>query len=312
MGWVSKSGLTRIAILAKKSHSENTVGPWAAEKLGALGAYLEYYTTRLKNQRQWQKIYVDAFAGPGVSQLRSADDGDFGSNLLFDLDVGEIAEAESYLKGSPQVALGITNPFDHYVFIERDSVRAATLRDLVSEKRNAHSITLLQGDAGDELARLSRRIRKGEHRAVVFIDPYGLNISWNAIEALAKTGAVEIVLNFAWAMAINRLLVRNGNIPPNWIGMLDNYFGDHHWYSLAYEKSEELFGQKLKKAPRAEEKILEYYVDKLRTCFGFVAPPMLIRNTRRNPLYYLIWAGPNAAGLEGAKHILSQGEIVEL
>jgi hypothetical protein len=27
----------------------------------------------------------------------------------------------------------------------------------------------------------------------------------------------------------------------------------------------------------------------------------LIRNTRASPLYYLIWAGPNATGLKGAE-----------
>ncbi len=231
---------------------------------------------------------------------------------LFDLAPEEIEEAESYLKGSPQLALGVETPFDHYVFIEKDSVRAAQLRDIVSNNKVKSTITIREGDAGSELAVLSRRIKKTKHRAVVFIDPYGLNISWDAIESLADTGAVEIVLNFAWAMAINRLMVRDGEIPLKWVEMLDNYFGDNKWFELAYEVTDDLFGKSVQKADQAELNILRYYLQKLQSCFGYVGPPRLIRNTRGNPLYYLIWAGPNKAGLEGAKHILSLGETVSV
>jgi hypothetical protein len=54
-----------------KKPRDRSVGPWAAEKLDALRRALNYYTTRLKNQSQWQKIYIDAFAGPGLSQVRT-------------------------------------------------------------------------------------------------------------------------------------------------------------------------------------------------------------------------------------------------
>jgi hypothetical protein len=32
---------------------DNTVGPWAREKLDALGQYLNFYTTVLKKQGHW-------------------------------------------------------------------------------------------------------------------------------------------------------------------------------------------------------------------------------------------------------------------
>jgi hypothetical protein len=51
-----------------KKPRDSTVGPWAKEKLDALGQYLGFYTTVLKNQRHWLRgtIFVDAFAGPGL------------------------------------------------------------------------------------------------------------------------------------------------------------------------------------------------------------------------------------------------------
>jgi hypothetical protein len=44
--------------------------------------------------------------------------------------------------------------------------------------------------------------------------------------------------------------------------------------------------------------------------FGHVSTARLIKNTRGNPLYYLIWAGPNSKGLTGAEYILSKGERI--
>ena len=51
---------------------DNSVGPWAKEKLDALRQYLDYYTKVLKNQGHWLKgtYFVDAFAGPGLSKVR--------------------------------------------------------------------------------------------------------------------------------------------------------------------------------------------------------------------------------------------------
>jgi len=57
----------------KKAAPDKSVGPWAKEKLDALGQYLSYYTTVLKNQGHWLRgtIFVDAFAGPGLSPVRT-------------------------------------------------------------------------------------------------------------------------------------------------------------------------------------------------------------------------------------------------
>jgi hypothetical protein len=56
-----------------KKPEDNTVGPWAKEKLEALGQYLSFYTTVLKKQGDWLRgtIFVDAFAGPGLFRVRA-------------------------------------------------------------------------------------------------------------------------------------------------------------------------------------------------------------------------------------------------
>jgi hypothetical protein len=80
---------------------------------------------------------------------------------------------------------------------------------------------------------------------------------------------------------------------------------------LAYEKGTDLFGPKVTKAQDSGAKLLEWYRGRLRSIFGHVSTARLIKNTRGNPLYYLIWAGPHKKGLEGAEYILSKGERLQ-
>lgn len=295
--------------MPKKSHRENTVGPWATQKLEALGKYLEFYTTALKKTGYWQKIYIDAFAGSGVSRIRTEKQSDFCLATLFELDETDLSEAEQYIKGSPAVALDLKTPFDKYIFVEQDAARVAELNEKYGGRAD---VEIRNQDASAALLDLANEvINQQKNRAVAFIDPYGLNISWKSIQALGKTGATEIIINFAWAMAINRLMVKEGKIPTTWYSMLNNFFGDSDWCELAYETEPDLFGKRTFKAVNAEKRILNY-LEKLKGCFGHVAPPMLVRNTKGNPLYYLIWAGPHPLGLKGAKHVLSQGEAVSL
>ena len=51
-------------------------GPWTEQKLDILRAYLDAYTTALKNQR-FTLIYVDGFAGAGSYRESGADYDEF-------------------------------------------------------------------------------------------------------------------------------------------------------------------------------------------------------------------------------------------
>jgi hypothetical protein len=89
---------------------------------------------------------------------------------------------------------------------------------------------------------------------------------------------------------------------------LDAFFGSPDWRGLAYQEEGDLFGPKVSKVSDSGMRLLKWYRGRLQTIFGHVSTARLIKNTRGNPLYYLVWAGPNATGLKGAEHILSQGE----
>jgi three-Cys-motif partner protein len=290
-----------------KRPRDGSVGPWAAEKLDALSRALNYYTTRLKKQSQWQKIYIDAFAGPGLSEVRSKprEDGGQSLQLFADQSTDPVEQEVVFLKGSPRVALDIANPFDRYVFIDKDIDRVAELERLRSEYQGRRIIEIRQGDANSILQELLNGISKAKHRGYIFLDPFGLQVPWTTIEAVAKTGAIEVIVNFPLGMALRRMMPNSGNVPEGWQISLDTFFGSPHWRRHAYEEGVDLLGKRTSKIADSEDRLLAWYRGRLRDAFGHVSEAQLVTNTRGGSLYYLIWAGPHEAGLTGANHILT-------
>jgi three-Cys-motif partner protein len=298
-----------------KRPKDNKVGPWAEEKLDSLRRGLHYYTTYLKNQPYWRKVYIDAFAGPGLSEVRTRPKDERPSSLtagdllamLANEDAPDPVEEEvRFLKGSPRIALDLQNPFDRYIFIERDPKRLTELAAMKDEFGARRNIEIFPGDANAILLEfLQAGFSKSTHRAYVFLDPFGIQVPWSTIEALAATKAIEVLINFPMGMAIRRMMPRSGDIPDGWGISLDAFFGSPDWRLHAYKETRSLFGQQSSKLIDSEVRLLEWYRERLRDAFGFVSEAQLITNTRGGRLYYLIWAGPRQEGLKGANYILT-------
>jgi len=290
----------------KRDHKEKTVGPWAKEKLDALEEYLKYYNTVLKNQ-PFKRIFIDAFAGACNTKIRNSKSTD--SELELELfDEEDAADIGEYITGSPHRALDLTEGFHRHYFYDLDQSRAEILASLKEKyPHKSDSIRVKQGDANQLLQELAPKIGAHNVKAVAFLDPYGPHLEWKTVEALAATKKTEVIINFPLAMAINRLITKSGSIPESQIALLDKCFGTNQWYDIAYTVEEDLFGDmNPEKGEGVAELLLDLYVGRLKKIFRCVAKPKLIRNTRKMPLYYLIWAGPNPRGLTGANHILGR------
>ena len=303
-----------------KRPKDKKVGPWAEQKLDSLHRGLHYWTTYLKNMPYWRKVYVDAFAGPGLSEVRQRpkDTKPVEPGGLPDLFAEELAAATAdpvaeeirYLKGSPRIALDLPNPFHRYIFIEKDPVRLADLRALQTEYDGSRHIEIVPGDANSALlALLASGFSKRTHRAYIFLDPFGIQVPWQTIEALAATKAIEVMINFPMGMAIRRMMTKTGEIPPGWGFSLDTFFGTPEWRDHACEEVTDLGGTRTVKFADSETRLLDWYRGRLEAAFGFVSRAQLITNTRGGRLYYLIWAGPRAEGLKGADHILTMKSV---
>ena len=300
--------------------AESVVGPWARDKLDRLGKYLHAYTTIMRGQ-QWCKgyHYIDAFAGPGeheIRQQKSESPSESQQALLDVADFGsEQEEQQLFLAGSPRVALELEFPFTTYVFVERSPERIASLELLKSRYKTSRRIVVRQGDCTkylrDKVA-ANPKLDWKKHRAVVFLDPFGMQVGWQTIAELAATNAIEIFLNFPVGMAIQRLLLRQ---PDKFTDVqrsrLDGYFGSSDWIDVLYRPRQTLFGDEAEdKIDNSGVALLKWYRRRLRGIFAHVSKAALIRNTRGGHLYYLLVASHNRTGIRIANDILSAGEVV--
>lgn len=257
----------------------------------------------LKNQ-PFRTAYIDAFAGTGYRALRQTDEE---SNLLFP-DLAEEAP-QGLLEGSARLALEIHPRFDRYIFIEKDRDRCNELERLKEElPALASDISIQQGDANEVIQDLCRKNWKS-HRAVLFLDPYGMQVEWATIEKIAKTGAIDLWLLFPLGIGVNRLLPRSGQIPEGWRTRLDLLLGSDDWYQAFYqeETTTDLFGQEQTKIVKAGvETIGGYFIDRLKSVFPGVAPkPKVLMNSMNCPLYLFCFAvgSPNPKAREIALRI---------
>lgn len=280
-------------------------GSWSDEKLDALKAYLQSYATALKNT-PFKRAYIDAFAGAGTRELPPSVD-----DSLFDTSLWQ--EEANYRHGSPLIALGTEPGFDRFIFIERDSESIRKLQDEVATNfpSKVGLVKFEVGDANEVLRRLTDR-NWSKHRAVAFLDPFAVHVSWETIEKIARTQAIDMWLLFP-AMAVNRMLPRSGEIPEAWAAKLTATFGTEEWRSVFYQRhGVDLFGtESLSKVPKVFDRLSEFITMRLKTVFAGVNPqPLILKNSGGSPLFLLCFACGNPRGatvaLRIAKHIIDK------
>lgn len=282
-------------------------GDWTEEKLEAIRKYLMAYTKIMSNQK-FRFAYVDAFAGTGYRNLKEAEDP---AELMFP----ELAEEEpqSFLDGSARIALKVSPRFHKYIFIEKDETRCNELEKLKHDFPSlAEDIIIERGEANAYLQTFCSRRNWKSHRAILFLDPYGMQVQWATVKAIAETQAIDLWILFPLGVAVNRLLRKDGTINQSVRDRLDEVFGSEDWYDHFYQTTrvQGLFGDEIRTEKTADfDSISEYFINRLKTIFaGVVERPLQLRNSRNNALYLLCFAAGNPKGastaVKIAQHIL--------
>ncbi|RKU18434.1 hypothetical protein C6500_13010 [Candidatus Poribacteria bacterium] len=272
-------------------------GDWTEQKLECVSKYLHAYTT-IMNKQQFHYAYIDAFAGTGYREMENDEDAD---ELMFpDLVSSEVV---GFHDGSARNALEVEPPFMKYIFIEKDATRYAELEELRKEVLlkdgfSEDMIECLRKDANDYLKDLCRKNWKS-HRALVFLDPYGMQVDWKTIESIAQTQAIDLWILFPLG-TVNRLLKRNGEIRPSLRERLDLFFGEPDWYDVFYQLAEQISffdEEQWQKTGNIFTTIEQYFIERLQGIFKDVATnPLPLRNSKNVPLYLLCFAAGNPKG----------------
>lgn len=289
-------------------------GSWTEDKLARLAKYLMAYRmifSRNLRAQYFNTWYVDAFAGTGS---RSVPDVTSRSPDLFQ-DVYEDSDTKEYRDGSAQKALALSSPFDYYLFIEKSRNRVDALKAGVkTDHPNLFArCDFEHGDANEVLKMWCNKRNWNKERAVVFLDPYGMQVEWTTVQTLAATKAIDLWYLFPLGVGVARLLKRDGNIDESWQKRLDSLFGTADWRSRFYQTRTmpDLFGDRETIERTATvENIREFINERLAGCFAKVAKGLVLRNSKSSPLYLLCFAAANERGaptaLRIAQHILDE------
>jgi three-Cys-motif partner protein len=176
-------------------------GDWTEDKLARIRKYLPAYTTIL-SKYNYKYAYIDAFAGTGYRELRDKElQGEDIQIPLFP----ELLEQETqnFMDGSARIALQTEPRFNKYIFIEKDSNKIPELEKLKQEfSDKSQDIQIVNDDANSYLINLCGKDWTS-NRAVLFLDPFGMQIPWSTIEVIAKTQAIDLWYLFPLGIAVN-------------------------------------------------------------------------------------------------------------
>jgi three-Cys-motif partner protein len=280
-------------------------GRWTRKKLEMLRGYLDAYTTALK-KRKFTRLYIDAFAGSGSLPAASS-----GTQTELALE-----GFENLAKGSARLALEVDSPFSKYVFIEKDRMKIQELSSTLLRDYPALAarMSFLNEDANNAVVQLCGATNWLNHRAVAFLDPYGMQVDWKTVEAIATTKAIDLWYLFPAGIGVGRMVPRQADqMPDAWAATIDRCLGTTEWRSVAY--SERLVGDLFEPDRLAHDRtfdvagIEKFVLARLNEIFAGVGKRgAYLKNSRGNVMYVLFFACGNTNGakvaLPIANHIL--------
>ena len=235
------------------------VGAWTLDKLKVVENYLPAYLTATR--RATERVYIDAFAGPGTNRLENTGD---------------------VIDGSPLIALSAKGKgdqgrgFDRLFFIDEDADAVRELEAEIERRGQSGRCLVINDDANVALPHLMRIISK-RSPTFVFLDTDGIDPAWETIKSLMDW-QTELLINFPLGMSINR--------NPDSL-KAEAYFGTPEWRDY-------WDGGRLSRTSG----LVRFYLDRL-AALGWNEQPdyaRLVRDDGNRFLYYLLFASKVGIG----------------
>jgi three-Cys-motif partner protein len=190
-------------------------------KLDILGKYLKAYTSALKTKFRGNLWYIDAFAGTGSRTVKT-------EAIPADLFRDASPERIETRRGSARIALDTDPKFDRFVFMDARPRHCAALRALESEYPG-RDITVAEGDANQLIQSEIKWRGWRDTRAVLFLDPYGTEVEWETLEAIAATKAIDVWYLFSLAGLYRNAARDISAVDPSKRRTLTRLLGTDRW-----------------------------------------------------------------------------------
>jgi three-Cys-motif partner protein len=288
-------------------------GSWTEQKLNAFIKYVEAYLTILnvyKKKYNWQTVYFDGFAGYGKRKNYNQDE-----NLSLEIFGNEDKEELFVYEGSVKRVLSLEEPFifDWYYFIDTSSEYIAKLEKLKSTVTHikTEKIIIRESNCNVQLKNLANALTANKNlAALVFLDPFGMQVQWDSIKQLKDTRS-DIWILVPSGVAINRMLDRKKQLKNR--GKMETFFGltvkeiEDIFYKEISEET--LFGsvEGIQKIAHPISKILEIYNGQLKKIWRYVTKsPLILRNSKNTAIFHLLFASNNRTALKVASEIVEK------
>ena len=161
------------------------VGEWAEEKHSVVSLYAKLFSTGMKDK--WdERVYIELYAGSGFAKIK---------------------HASRVIAGSPIRALTLEDPFDRYIFCERQPRELDALKQRVARMAPSRRVEYVPGDCDERVEDILAKIPKHSqnHRvlSLCFVDPFDIGIKFKTLRKLSERYMDFLVL-LALYMDANR------------------------------------------------------------------------------------------------------------
>ena len=270
-------------------------------KLSVVESYLRSYTKALRRifKELW---YIDAFAGTGSRSIKhkAVSKGLFGE---------EAAPARvEQRRGSAQIAIDVKPQFDFLVFIEKKKSFVKALEQLKADNAG-RNISVVPGDANEAILNLLKNNSWSSKRAVLFLDPYGMQVHWETLKSVAKTEAIDVWYLFPLSGFYRQLPRFYSKLDASKRESLNRMFGSQDWEKDIYpiRRMRTLSGEMQESRIRTKNvRDLENYAKtRLEEIFGAVLEPLRLPRKKGPQRYslFLCISSRNRKAIEVATRI---------
>ncbi len=253
--------------------THNFGGTWTQAKLDVLKQYLQSFTKVFQNKSWATTIYIDACAGTGNCDIK-------------------IKNQSFTIAGSAKLALETEPTFSQVVFIEKNKKRFEHLIRLKNAFPSA-SIDVYRDDCNVILPKILSEKLSSTHRGVIFVDPYGMNISWDIIQSIANTKKLDVWYLFPLSGLYRQAAINREDVDEKKASAILKLMGDLNWEAALYRKNpiQDMFGKPevVERIANVDE-IINYVTTRLKTIFPYVSKPLILPSIgpRRYAFYFAI------------------------
>ena len=316
----NKTGISTGNTAELKSKKQSWGGPWTEQKLDTFEKYVKAYLAIMNNNRDrygWKLMYFDGFAGSGS---RTSEDENNEIKDTADLFEAEVTQEElSIYQGAAERVVGLEKEgrgFDYYYFVETNDTSRSALQSKLEPYTTEGKKYFLSDDANIAVRKLANTLKKNSKaKALVFLDPFGMQIDWESIKLLEGL-SIDLWILIPTGVIVNRLLERNLNkeIGLRHSQKLESFFGLPEKEIVDYFYKEEqlptLFGDEatvITKTENAIKKIAELYTDRLKTIFPHVTTkPLILYSNHNVPIFHFAFAAKNPTAKKIAQQIIDK------